>query len=380
MELTTLLQNMSRTRPLVREAVEGGNLRVLASMLGPAFRGLIQQRAKGTASTVMPLNYGAHFDWSYDRTQGEMTRLYEAAKVSQWNASSDVDWSISVDPLDPNRALLPEEFLPVSKLPAYATLDARQRGDQLHALTAWLLSQFLHGEQGALFAAAQVTEAVPWLDGKLYGATQVMDEGRHVEVFHTYLTKKLEKLYEINDNLYVIIDALMTDSRWDVKFLGMQIMIEGLALGAFSTIRQVTKEPLLKEILKYVITDEARHVHYGVLALKGCFDELSDRERRDREDWTLEVAVLLRNRFLVHEFYDEYWAHAMTRKEWDALVMESPLMNFFRATMFRRIIPNLKRIGLLSPRIRPRYEALGLLQYEHGRAAPDLTAKDLLES
>jgi hypothetical protein len=244
---------------------------------------------------------------------------------------------------------------------------------------AWLLSQFLHGEQGALFAAAQVTEAVPWLDAKLYGSTQVVDEGRHVETFHRYLTTKLEKLYEINDNLYVVIDALMTDGRWDLKFLGMQIMVEGLALGAFGLIYAQTSEPLLKALLGRVITDEARHVHYGVLALQKFYSsELSEKERRDREDWAFEVAFLLRNRFLAHEFYEEHWAHRLSRSEWDAIVLESEMMRLFRRTMFRRIVPNLKRIGLLSERVRARYAAIGLLEFEHLPAAPDLTAQDLL--
>jgi hypothetical protein len=241
------------------------------------------------------------------------------------------------------------------------------------------LSQFLHGEQGALFAACQVTEAVPWLDGKLYGSTQVVDEGRHVEVFHAYLMQKLEKKYDINDNLYVVIDALMSDSRWDMKFLGMQIMIEGLALGAFGMIQQKTDEPLLKQMLTYVITDEARHVHYGVLALQEFTAQLSERERREREDWAFEVSLFLRNRFFAHEFYDEYYGHAMSRAAWDRLVLESEMMSMFRRTMFKRVIPNLKRIGLLSERIRPRYAELGLLEYERGRAAPELTAKDLIE-
>ena len=245
---------------------------------------------------------------------------------------------------------------------------------------AWMLSQFLHGEQGALFAAAQVTEAVPWLDAKLFGSTQVVDEGRHVETFHTYLTQKLEKLYEINDNLYVVIDALMTDGRWDLKFLGMQIMIEGLALGAFGFLRSHTSEPLLKQMLTFVITDEARHVHYGVLALQKFYaTQVSEKERREREDWAFEVAYLLRNRFLAHEYYEEHWAHALSRAEWDRIVLQSEMMAIFRRTMFKRIVPNLKRIGLLSDRVRSRYDNIGLLEFEHCRAAPDLTAQDLLE-
>jgi len=251
---------------------------------------------------------------------------------------------------------------------------------QRHGFAAWMLSQFLHGEQGALFAAAQVTTAVQWMDAKLYGSSQVVDEGRHVEVFHRYLTTKLEKKYDINDNLYVIIDALTTDSRWDIKFLGMQIMIEGLALGAFGYLRMRATEPLLREMLRYVITDEARHVHFGVLALRECYTkELSEKEIRERQDWAFEMSLLLRNRFLLHEFYDEFYGHAMSRKAWDAFIMSCPEMSTFRKRLFKRIVPNLKRINLLPDRLRPHYEQIGLLEYESLPAAPELTAADLLE-
>ena len=307
----------------------------------------------------------------------EQSRLYEAAKSSQWNATTDLDWSISVD--RDERKLIPDEWLPLQGYQPFEVLSNKEKGVHRHAVLSWMLSQFLHGEQGALFAAAQVTQAVPWLDGKLYGSSQVVDEGRHVEVFHGYLTRKLEKLYQINDNLYVVVDALMTDRRWDVKFLGMQILIEGLALGAFGTLRALTDEPLLKQLLTYVITDEARHVHYGVLALQSHFKELSDSERRFREDWTFEMVLLLRNRFLAHELYDEFWAHSMSRKAWDDMVARSGMMGFFRTTMFKRIIPNLKRIGLLSDRVRARYDRMGLLGFESGRDATALTAADLLE-
>ena len=165
-------------------------------------------------------------------------------------------------------------------------LNKKEQSKLLYSLTTWMLSQFLHGEQGALFAAAQVTEAVQFFDGKLYGSTQVMDEGRHVEVFSRYLDEKMNKLYSVNDNLFVIIDSLMADSRWDMKFLGMQIMVEGLALGAFGTLYQQTREPLLKQLLKMVIQDEARHVHYGVLALREHITKhLTESERNEREDW-----------------------------------------------------------------------------------------------
>jgi hypothetical protein len=373
------VHNFVQSGPLLMEASASGNLRVLTSLLGPAYRGLVLEGGKGSDCTQMPAAHQAHFDWGYLRDHAPLARLYEAAKTAQWNSTRDLDWTTQVDPAHPGRRLVPDEFHPVFGTPHWDKLTATERTAQLHAVLAWVLSQFLHGEQGALFAACQVTEAVPWLDAKLYGSSQVVDEGRHVEVFHAYLTEKLNKLYQINDNLFTIIDALMTDGRWDVKFLGMQILIEGLALGAFGALRQMTAEPLLRQLLTYVITDEARHVHFGVLALEEAASQLSTAEHREREDWAFQMALLMRNRFLAHEFYEEYWAHAMNRKAWDALVLASPFMNLFRQTMFKRVVPNLKRIGLLSPRIRPRYEALGLLAFENLKSAPDLTAKDLLE-
>jgi hypothetical protein len=374
-----LFTTLRDTVPMIRDASQSGNLSVLRSLLGPAYRGLVQHRGHGEPATPMPARHDTHFTWDYLRDRPQLARLYEAAKASQWNVTTDLDFKRPIDPFSDEHALLPWDFLPVNELKSFRTMGNDNRAHQRRDMVSWLLSQFLHGEQGALYAACQVTEAVPWLDGKLYGSSQVADEGRHVEVFHKYLVEKLEKKYEINDNLYVVIDALMTDSRWDMKFLGMQIMIEGLALGAFGMMRQKTQEPLLKQLLTYVITDEARHVHYGVLALQEFTAQLSEKERREREDWAFEVSLFLKNRFYVHEFYDEHWAHEMTRKEWEQLVERSEMMGLFRQTMFKRVIPNLKRIGLLSDRVRPRYAELGLLGYEHGRPAPDLVAEDLLE-
>ncbi|MEA1881544.1 MAG: ferritin-like domain-containing protein [Candidatus Marinimicrobia bacterium] len=380
MAQSPLWTNLINSGPVFREALKGGNWKVLKSLLGPAYRGFIRQTGKRDPATTMKPANAPQFNWTYDLDHPELRKLYEIAKQSQWNSATDLDWSLNVDPYDHEHTILPEDMLPMADLPSWKNLTQKEKDEQTHALASWIMSQFLHGEQGALFAAAQVTQAVPWTDGKLYGSTQVMDEGRHVEVFHTYLADKLEKLYEINDNLYVIIDALMSDSRWDIKFLGMQIMVEGLALGAFGTLRKLTKEPLMKEMLKYIITDEARHVHYGVLALQEYYtSHLSEKERIEREDWAFEMSLLLRNRFLAHEFYDEYYAHQMKRRDWDRLVLNSKFMDIFRHTMFRRIVPNLKRIGLLTDRVRPRYDELGLLQYAAGKAAPDLTAEDLME-
>ena len=355
------------------------NPRVFLDLVGPAVRGLVLNRGRHSRSTKIPTHNDAQFVWEYERNRADLAKLYEAAKRSQWNATTDLDWSIEVDPHRPDRELVPETWLPLCDIPQFRALPRHEQENHRLALVSWILSQFLHGEQGALYAACQVTEAVSWIDGKLYGSTQVVDEGRHIEVFHRYLDEKLGKIYRIDDNLYTVLDALMTDGRWDLKFLGMQIMVEGLALGAFGTLRQVTREPLLRELLRYVITDEARHVTFGVVALRDYYTGLPEHERREREDWAYEMTVLMRNRFLAHEFYDEYYGHVMSKRRWDQIVLNSAFMRRFRHTMFRRLIPNLRRISLLSDRVRRHYDRLGLLVYENGQAAPDMTTTQVLE-
>jgi hypothetical protein len=361
---------------------EVDNHKVLLSLLPSAARGFLAKRGKQGVPTLMASGHEAFFDWNYRCDMPQMRDLYRRAKQNQWDAEVALDWSIDVDPENPEVPILPYEFFATERLRDHGIHMPRGSKADLsfrHDLASWMLSQFLHGEQGALHAAAQVTECVRWMDGKFYGATQVMDEARHVEVFHTYLSTKMCKLYDINDNLFVIIDALMHDARWDMKFLGMQIMIEGLALGAFGLFYKVTREPLLKEMLKNVIQDEARHVHYGVIALREHFrTALSQRELEERQDWAFEVALLMRNRFMAHELYEERFQGMMSRKQWNELVMSAPGMKEFRHTMFERLVPNLRYIGLLDRRMEKHYADAGLLHYASGRDASQLTGDQML--
>lgn len=362
-------------------ASEIRNPKVMMAMAPSAARGFILQKAKrGGDSVQIKAHHSATFDLQYRHDFPEMASLYRKAVAQQWDATKQLDWDINVDPENPETPVLPANMIDFERLSDYGVhMTPAEQSKARHAQAAWMLSQFLHGEQGALFAAAQVVESVQWLDGKLYGATQVMDEGRHVEVFQRYLDDKLQKRYPINDNLFVIIDDLMTDSRWDMKFLGMQIMIEGLALGAFGYMYKGTREPLLKELLKYVIKDEARHVHYGVLALQQYYTrDLSDKERREREDWAFEVALLMRNRFLSHETYEEFYAHKMTRRQWNEYILNSASMREFRTIMFKRLVPNLQFIGLLTPRMERHYEKAGLMQFIHEKNASEITGEEMV--
>ncbi len=386
---TRVLHNLSdQVRPRLEPYLEAADvfsqvkrLGVIRSLGPSGIRGIVLRRGKQGVPTEMPSSHAAYFDWTYPSDHPEMAELYRRAKQGQWDGETYLPWATNVDPYNPEVPLLPDGFFnhDIIEQKMGVKFETKERLRFAHSIVSWMLSQFLHGEQGALLAAAQVTEAVQFFDGKFYGATQVMDEARHIEVFHRYIDTKLNKLYQINDNLFVIIDALMCDSRWDLKFLGMQIMVEGLALGAFGTLYQQTSEPLLRELLKMVIQDEARHVHYGVLALRHHFNnELSERERRDREDWAFEVALLMRDRFMAYEVYEEWFEGSFSREQWRNFMNSAPGMINFRKVMFNRLIPNLREIGLMSKRIRPEYERVGLMDFYDGAAADQLSAEQVL--
>ncbi len=127
-------------------------------------------------------------------------------------------------------------------------------------LQANSISQFTHGEQGALIATAKIVATVPDMNAKFYAATQVMDEARHVEAYKRLLHEKFELAYPINPALKTLLEQTLSDRRWDMTYLGMQVLIEGLALAAFQAIRDKSGNTLAGAVNAYVMQDEARHV------------------------------------------------------------------------------------------------------------------------
>jgi hypothetical protein len=247
------------------------------------------------------------YNWDYTIADDRIKKLYELGKELNWNGSIDLNWEYT-HPAD-ERIVEPDEELPHETLEAYDKLSEEEKILFDRHSTAELMSQFLHGEQGALLVASQLASCAPTYNAKLYAASQTFDEARHVEVFNRYLQEKIGIHYPINPSLKLLLDKILTDERWDLKFIGMQIIIEGLALAAFQMLKSITKDPLLKQLLHYVVRDEAR-----------------------------------------------------------AFQMETKSFEMFRNFLFSRVIPNLSRIGLLTDTVRPKFEALGLLEYEH---APD---------
>ena len=222
------------------------------------------------------------------------------------------------------------------------------------------------GEQGALLVASQLASCAPTYNAKLYAASQTFDEARHVEVFNRYLQEKIGIHYPINPALKSLLDKILTDERWDLKFIGMQIIIEGLALAAFQMLKAITKDPLLKQLLHYVVRDEARHVTFGINYLEEFIKTLSPEEIEERAQFAYEACVISRDRIINTTAMQKFLK--MSPEEARQFTLESGAMETFRNFLFSRVMPNLKRIGLLTDEVRPKFEALGLLEYEH---APD---------
>ena len=257
---------------------------------------------------VVKNNADTIFTWDYTLARPALRKLYEKAKVGQWNATTDLPWDTEVDleaVIKADEAAIgtgmdPTMYIgtPVEKWGEKEWIEFGMEGRR------WSLSQFMHGEQGALLCTAKIVETVPWYDAKLYASTQVVDEARHVEVFARYIDEKLGGHYQINAHLRMLLDDIVNDSRWDMTYLGMQVMVEGLALAAFGFMHQLTGEPLLKQMLRYVMSDEARHVAFGVLSLKEVYDGMTDPEIKDRQEFAFEAAVRMRDRFLQQEVWE----------------------------------------------------------------------------
>ncbi len=322
--------------------------------------------------SVVADNSDAIFTWDYEKgARPPLEKLYEKAKVSMWNGETDLDWSIDVD----------QESVVISNAEqngaeGFGLIDFDVRGTPFEnwddatwmklgiESQNWMLSQFMHGEQGALICTAKIVETVPWIDAKYYASTQVMDEARHVEVFAKYLDTKLSGYYPVNAHLKMLLDDIVNDSRWDMTYLGMQIMVEGLALAAFGFMHQMTTEPLLKQLLRYVMSDEARHVAFGVLSLKEYYEGLSDAEIFERQQFAFEAAVRMRDRFLQQEVWERM---DVPVKEAIELVMLTPTRQLFQMMLFSKIVPNCKKLGLLDRNdhwLRHRFEELGVIQFE----------------
>jgi hypothetical protein len=298
------------------------------------------------------------YTWNYAEADQKLRKLYRLGKERNWNADFDIDWK------QPTKH---------DQTPMVATADNPYLGwEPFEALTehernifgwhqsVWTTSQFLHGEQGALLVASQLVSCAPTYDGKLYAGSQTFDEARHVEVFARYLTERMGFMYPVNRHLKALLDKILTDPRWDLKFIGMQLIIEALALAAFNVQKATTSDPVLRDLLELVLRDEARHVAFGVTYMEEFVKTLSPQEVEDRALFAFEACRVMRERIVPTDVFEHYgWDAEEGRRRF----LAAGQMDTFRNLLFTRIMPNLNKVGLLPESVHAKYDELGLMQF-----------------
>jgi len=360
---------------------------IAAPATGTEWKALPDKAEVNASIKLIKDNADRIYQWDYTRERGQLVTLYNKAMSSQWNSVTDLDWATSVDPealvdydapfMQIVKAAVDEPGSPIS---SWGDAELTQIGVENLKAT---LSQFMHGEQGAMMTAAKIVETVPWIDAKYYASTQTMDEARHTEVFAKYLHEKLGDAYPMSPNLEAQITALLEDSRWDIAYLGMQIVIESLALAAFGDMLRRTDEPLLKKLLRYVMSDEARHVAFGIISLQEYYEDMSEAELFDRQEFMLENTIRSRSRSTNPEVWERM---GITVEEVLPTLMTAagrigvhPYASFQRA-FFAKLVPNTRKLGLLDANngyLRRHWGEAGLLEFEFADdTATDYTSYD----
>ncbi|MEZ5896295.1 MAG: ferritin-like domain-containing protein [Parvularculaceae bacterium] len=306
---------------------------------------------------TIPQHFETAFDWEFDEGRKSLMHLYQKGKDMQWDAQGRINWDDELNPDNPME--LPDELSGIYHTPIWGKASARERAEMRRHFQAWTISQFLQGEQAAMICAAKIVTQVPDLDAKLYASTQVMDEARHIEAYKKLL-EKFGLAYPMTKPLQTLVDQALRDSRWDMTYLAMQVVIEGLALAAFGNIRETSKNNLAQQVNAYVMEDESRHVAFGRLALRDFYPHLTDAERNEREEFLVEACYHMRDRFEQRETYEIL---GLPVEECVRVQNESGYMKIFRTMLFQRIVPIVKDIGLWSEKIQKAYADMGVLSF-----------------
>ncbi len=311
----------------------------------------------GTLDTVFELDYAVRAE--------DMRSLYEKAKRDQWNASRDIAWST---PGTDDGRVLADELIDIHGSPLWDRLSETDRVELNRRITAWRLCVLLYGEQGAMLACSQMVNIVTGADEKFFQATQVMDEARHNEVLERYIETRLGGLhYPMPENERVLFDAILTDPRWYIKTIALQLVAETFAVSMFRMMGQAATDPVLREVCGRILQDESRHMGFGMLALPAIVQDATAAERQEMEDFTCLALEKVLTGFFPREAYEDIGFSRAQIDEVRSYRRDAAARNdyavyrkFFRRDMHASMVANLVRIGLLTDRVRPRLAGLGI--------------------
>ncbi len=305
------------------------------------------------------------FEFDYAPEAPDLRRLYENAKRDQWNASRDIDWAA---PGAPDGRAIADELVDLYGSPLWDRLSEADRVALNRRVAAWRLSVLMYGEQGALLACSQLVDVVQGVDQKFFQATQVVDEARHNEVLDRYLRERLDGLtYPMPANERDLFDSILSEPRWYLKTIALQLVAETFAVSLFKLMAESARDPVLADVCRRILTDESRHMGFGMLALPAVIGEASEAERREMEDYTcFALEKTLTGFFPLEAYQDMGFGPAQIaeikryRRETAARNDYAPFRKYFKRDMHGSMVANLARLGLLTERVRPRLEALGV--------------------
>lgn len=291
----------------------------------------------------------------YECQAPDMRRLYENAKRDQWNASRDIDWGATVDL---ESGIFADELIDAHGTDALARLDAKTFARLNVEFSSWRLSQLLHGEEGAMLACSQLVDMVPGNDAKFFQSTQVVDEARHTEVLSRYLLDKCGgRIYPISPNLKKLFDFILGTDKWFIKTIGLQLLAETFAVALFRLLGETSKDSLLRQICKRILTDESRHMGFSVLSLPDEIRGLSPSDLREVEDFMGEAIVLVLRGQFPREAYEavgmsgeEIGKVKKVRVEVAREADQAYFRSVFRREMHTTVVSNMKKVGLLNDR------------------------------
>ncbi|MFI5621769.1 ferritin-like domain-containing protein [Streptomyces sp. NPDC051567] len=315
---------------------------------------------RSTGSWTVTADTPVVFQWEYAQQDEHTLRLYAQGKERQWNAATDLDWTHRMDPANPLG--LPDGFVPVSGTPLWERLPEAERAVLRRHTQAWSYSQALHGEQFTLMGLSRILAATEDMDSKLFAATQLMDEARHVEAFNRLLTEQIGIRYPVCDALRGIFDDALSVSHPDFYCIA-GLMLEYMALVMLTTQRTYLTDPLGRAFTTNVARDEARHVAFGRSLLRERIHGLTGTELREREDFALECCRVIHDGLS----FDDVWATLGHGPETARAAHRSLPEAARRSHTFRQIIPALQDVALFGPRTRAGLEAMGLLRYARHR-------------
>ena len=313
----------------------------------------------------VPSAFTTTFTLEYGVSEADMRRLYENAKRDQWNASKDIPWT---DPFPSDGRVIADELIDIYGSPLWESLPEADKVALNRRIAAWRLSVLMHGEQGALLACSQMVDIVHGADQKFFQATQVLDEARHNEVLSRYLADRLEGLtYPMPANEKDLFDSILSESRWYLKTIALQLVAETFAVALFKMMSESAVDPVLGTICRKILQDESRHMGFGMLSLPRVVNEASESERRELEDYTCFALEKTLTGFFPAEAYEDMGFSAAEmeeirryRRETAASNDYAPFRKYFRRDMHGSMVANLARLGLLTDRVRPRLEKLGV--------------------